>query len=205
MTRPTYSASTRTSDRLANSPQRLSTPNRSSPHSAATGSRPPAATTITATVCLPRSFRPMAPIEYPVNGRLPRTPLTGRYGGSDKSARQDTRCRGGKSRGACASGAHPWLNASLLSACLFVGCIGAPKILCSRRTERKPLPACNHDGDHCEQHGNHDEDKKRSLGVVTRITEPCQLVDQRLRVGRRMDRLLNLARSPRAIHPPDWL
>src|SRR5829696_1017917 len=70
MTRPTYSASTRTSYRLANSPQRLSTPNRSNPRSAATGSRPPAATTINRDVCLRRSFRPMAPIEYPVEGRL---------------------------------------------------------------------------------------------------------------------------------------
>jgi hypothetical protein len=56
----------------------------------------------------------------------------------------------------------------------------------------KALPARYHDRDHREQHGNHDEDKKRSLGVVTRITEPCQLVDQRLRVSRRADRLLDL-------------
>jgi hypothetical protein len=54
------------------------------------------------------------------------------------------------------------------------------------------LPARYHDRDQREQHGNHDEDKKRSLGVVTRITEPCQLIDQRLRVSRRADRLLDL-------------
>jgi hypothetical protein len=65
-------------------------------------------------------------------------------------------------------------------------------------------PLTNHDGDHHEQHGNHDEDKKCSLecrvspSLVTSSTQP-------LRVGRRADRLLDLGSLGPAIHPPDWL
>jgi hypothetical protein len=74
--------------------------------------------------------------------------------------------------------------------------IGGAAVLCAAVSNAKmkhigALAAHNHDGDCREQYGNHDEDKKRSLGVVTRITEPCQLNDQRLRVGRRADRLPN--------------
>ena len=42
-------------------------------------------------------------------------------------------------------------------------------------------PLTNHDGDHREQHGNHDNDKKCSLGLVPCITEPSHLIDQRFR------------------------
>ena len=77
----------------------------------------------------------------------------------------------------------------------FVGCIAgagiAAAVLSAKMKYLEALPAHNHDGDNCEQHGNHDEDQKRSPGVIPRITEPCQLVDQRLRVGRRADRLPN--------------
>ena len=53
----------------------------------------------------------------------------------------------------------------------FVGCIGgagiAAAVLSAKMNYLEVLPAHNHDGDNCERYGNHDEDKKRSLGVVT--------------------------------------
>jgi hypothetical protein len=78
-------------------------------------------------------------------------------------------------------GSYPWLLEQCAAA--------APN---AKMKHLGVLPARNHDGDHREQHGNHDEDKKCSLGVVPCITEPCRLIDQRLRVGRRADRLLDL-------------
>lgn len=66
---------------------------------------------------------------------------------------------------------HPYFNCLFRGSCPWLLEWCAATVPSEKMKYLGVLPACNHDGDHREQHGNHDDDKKCSLGLVPCITD----------------------------------